>query len=78
MLECMNNSYASLFKVSDISMRTTTVIDKKIDLYTYNRIITYNNITFGTGLHCINSSDSKQLISFIKKYKHKSNINYLH
>ena len=88
-LECMNNSYVSLFKVVavdrdngyvtyqdvytkkkfkiiDIAMSSSLIISKKREIYTYNRIITYEDISFATGIHCNFSSNSKELMKFIK------------
>lgn len=93
LLECMNNSYVSLFKVIDvdrnngyvtyqdiftkkkfkiidIAMSSSLVINKKRDLYTYNRIITYEDISFATGIHCNFSSNSKKLMKFIETHNY--------
>ena len=100
MLECMNNSYAGLFKVIDvdrnegyviyqdvftkkkfkiidIAMSSTLRIDKKRQLYTYNRIITYEDISFATGVHCNFSSESKLLMDFIKTHNYKKGCSFI-
>lgn len=94
MLECMKNSYVSLFKIIevdrdegyviyqdvftkkkfkiiDIAMSSTLRIDKKRQLYIYNRIITYEDISFATGIHCSFSSESKLLMDFLKKHDYE-------
>jgi hypothetical protein len=58
------------FKVIDIAMSSTLKIDEKRMLYAYNRIITFDDISFGTGIHCIMSSDHKLLKEFIKNHKY--------
>jgi hypothetical protein len=59
-----------IFKVIDIAMSSTLKIDKKRMLYAYNRIITFDDISFGTGIHCIMSSNHKLLKEFIKNHKY--------
>lgn len=58
------------FKVIDISMSSTLYIDKDKIIYVYNRIITFDDISFGTGIHCIMHSDHKLLQKFIKNHKY--------
>jgi hypothetical protein len=93
MLNCMKDSYVSLFKVVavdrndgyityediftkkkfkviDISLSSTLKIDEKSVIYVYNRIIKFDDISFGTGIHCIMSSDNKLLKEFIKNHKY--------
>lgn len=94
LLECMRDSYVSLFKIVDIdfssgyvtyedvftkkrhkiidiAMSSTMKVDKKLTIYFYNRIITFDDISFGTGMHCVMTSDNKQLMEFLKKHKNK-------
>lgn len=94
MLNAMNNSYVSLFKIVgvdmdeayviyedvftkkrykiiDIAMSGSVIIDKKRPIYYYNRIITIDGISYGTGIHCIMTGDNKELINFIKKHDYK-------
>lgn len=94
MLESMNDSYVSLFKIVDvnrndgyvtyqdvftkkkfkivdIAMSSTLYIDKKREVYTYNRIITFEDISFATGIHCNFSSESKLLMNFINTHNYK-------
>lgn len=59
------------FKIIDIAMSSTLCIDKKRDFYTYNRIITYDDISFATGIHCHFSSECKPLMKFIKTHNYK-------
>lgn len=58
------------FKVIDISMSSTMKIDEKHSRYIYNRIITYEDISIGTGIHCMLSGDNKELQRFIKHHKY--------
>lgn len=59
------------FKVIDIAMSSTLKIDKKRMIYFYNRIITFDEISFGTGIHCMMTSEHKLLQKFIKKHNYK-------
>lgn len=59
------------FKIIDIAMSSTLSINKKRELYTYNRIITYEDISFATGIHCNFFSDCKSLITFINNHNYK-------
>lgn len=59
------------FKIIDIAMSSTLVIDKNRQLYTYNRIITYDTISFASGIHCNFSSESKQLMKFISEHNYQ-------
>lgn len=67
------------FKIIDISMSSTFHIDKKRKkkLYTYNRIITYEDISFATGIHCHFSSDSKSLMHFINTHNYKKYCSFI-
>ena len=75
----MNNGYITYedvftnrkFKVIDIAMSSTLKIDKKRMIYFYNRIITFDDISFGTGIHCMMTSEHKLLQEFIKKHNYK-------
>lgn len=58
-------------KVIDIAMSSSLKIDKKRTVYVYNRIITYEDITFGTGMHCMMTSHNNKLKKFIDKHKYK-------
>lgn len=58
------------FKVIDISMSSTILIDEKIPIYVYNRVITYEDISFGTGIHCMFKGENKSLQNFIKTHKY--------
>lgn len=94
LLESMNDSYVSLFKVVgtdvlngyvtyldvfsgkkykiiDIAMSSTLKVNKKNPVYVYNRIITYDDIAFGTGIHIYFNGKNKELEDFIKKYRSK-------
>ena len=75
----MNNGYITYedvftnrkFRVIDIAMSSTFRINKERTIYIYNRVITYDNISFGTGIHCMMTSEHKLLQEFIKKHDYK-------
>ena len=46
------------------------IIDK---VYFYNRIITYEGISFTTAIRCVIQSDNKEVKKFIKKHKYNQN-----
>lgn len=60
------------YKIVDISLSTTYV--KGQDVYTYNRIVTCDGISFGTGMHTMMSGENKSLQEYIRsgKYKNRS------
>lgn len=58
------------FKVIDISISITLQIDVEKPTYVYNRIITYEDISFGTGIHCMFRPDNKQIDEFIKNHSY--------
>ena len=60
------------YKIIDISMSSMGKINEKKDTYIYNRIITYDKISFGTGIPCIFTGNNKYLKEFIKKHKYKN------
>ena len=59
------------FKVIDIAMSSTLKINKKRMIYFYNRIITFDDISFGTGIHCMMTSEHKLLQEFIRNHDYK-------
>lgn len=95
MLYCMRDSFASLFKITDIdhvngyvtyedvfthkkykiidiAMSSTPRIDESKTIYTYNRLIKFDDITFATGVHCMMLSEHKGLKEFLKKHNYKT------
>ena len=52
-------------------MSSTTIIDKSNPIYMYNRVITYEDISFATGIHCMMMDNHKGLKEFINKHKYK-------
>lgn len=40
-------------------------------IYVYNRIITFEDISFATEIHCMMNSEHKLLKEFIKTHKYK-------
>ena len=65
------------FKIVDIAMSSTLRVDKKREIYTYNRIITVDDISFATGIHCNFSSESKLLMKFINSHNYKKCSNFV-
>lgn len=59
------------FKIIDIAMSSTLNIYKGREVYAYNRIITVDDISYATGIHCNFSSDSKLLMKFINSHNYK-------
>ncbi len=64
------------YKVIDVAMSSTLKIDKKRTIYVYNRIINVENISFGTGIHCMMTSENKLLKEFIKTHKYNKFSDY--
>lgn len=60
------------FKIIDIAMSSTLKVDKKMPIHIYNRIITIDNISFATGMHCTFGWKNKELNEFIKTHKYNS------
>ncbi len=58
------------FKVIDVALSSSFKVENNPTLYTYNRIITYDNISYTTGIHCIMSSNNKKLMKFIDTHKY--------
>ena len=98
MLNSMNNSYVSLFKIVDknltegtityqdvytnkkykiidVAMSTTIQIDVNKPKYIYNRIITYEDISFGTGIPCVLDCNNKNFRKFLKNKSKNKNYN---
>ncbi|MBR2827978.1 MAG: hypothetical protein IKE70_01945 [Bacilli bacterium] len=92
LLNAMNNSFVSLFKIIDcdhetgyvtyedvftkkkykiidVAMSSLANINNKKEKYAYERLITYEDITFSTGLPLMFEINDKKIVSFIKKYK---------
>lgn len=65
------------FKIIDIAMSSTLRVDKGREIYTYNRIITVDDISFATGIHCIFSLDSKLLMKFINSNNYKKCLSFI-
>lgn len=99
MLDAMNRSYVSLFKVVDADeylgvvvyedvftkeryeiidkyMSILVVDPKQQKIYIYNRIINYDGIYFGTGIHC-QCKENKKILNYIKNHKYKDCSNYV-
>ncbi len=73
----VDNGYAEIedvftnkrFKIIDIRLSTVMAPNDKI--YIYNRIITYDDISFGTGIN-ISVKNNKELKKYIKDHKNNS------
>ena len=54
----------------DTSLCVTAPVNNSRSIYMYNRLITIDGITFGTGMHIMMTSNNKKLLKFIKKHKY--------
>lgn len=63
------------YKIIDIAMSTTIQIDKDNPKYIYNQIITYEDISFGTGITCLLDSSNKYFRRYLKEKKKNKNYN---
>ncbi len=66
-----------IFKVVDVALSSTLKPNNKRKIYIYNRIITYDGLSFGTGINCIFSSESKKLMRFIKSNLYLQNSSFI-
>ena len=64
------------YKIIDVAMSSIGTLNQKKELYIYNRIITYDKISFGTGLPCVFEGSNKRLKEFIKKHKYNNCSDY--
>ena len=64
------------FKVIDISMSAFSKVDKDNPIYMYNRVITVDGISFGTGIHCNLSYKSKEFRKFLKEHDYKKSTDF--
>lgn len=60
------------YKVIDIAMSSIGKVNENTNIYIYNRLITYDNVIFGTGLPCTFIENNKSLKEFIKKHKYNN------
>lgn len=60
------------YKIIDISMSSLEMLYKDKEIYIYNRIITYDGISFGTGLPIGMIGSNKELKDFIKHHNYKT------
>ena len=60
------------YKIIDISMSSSYIVNKKEPIYMYNRIITVDDITFATGIHCMLTWENEKLTEFLKHAKYDS------
>lgn len=59
------------YKIIDITFSTIYKnLYKEKDLYVYNRLISYEGITFGTGMHIKINSDDNKFKNFLKKHNY--------
>ena len=59
------------YKIIDITFSTIYKnLYKEKDLYVYNRLISYEGIIFGTGMHIKINSDDKKFKNFLKKHNY--------
>ena len=64
------------FKVIDISMSAFSKVDDDNPIYMYNRVITVDGISFGTGIHCNLSYKSKEFRKFLKEHDYKNSTDF--
>lgn len=64
------------FKVIDIAYSSTSIIDDNHPLYRYDRIITIDGISFGTGIHCPLNPDNNDFKKFMKKHEYNKFSDY--
>lgn len=62
------------FKIIDISLSSS--YNKNTNIYFYNRIITYDDISFATGIHCMMEGSHKGLQKFIKNHNYKNTTDF--
>ena len=60
------------YKIIDISMSSSHIVNKKKPVYMYNRIITIGDISFATGIHCMLTWENEKLTEFLKHAKYDS------
>ena len=64
------------FKVIDISMSAFSEVDKDNPIYMYNRVITVDGISFGTGIHCNLSYKNKEFRKFLKEHDYNESTDF--
>ena len=64
------------FKVIDISMSTFSEVDKNSPIYLYNRVITVDGISFGTGIHCNINYKNKEFKKFLKEHDYENGTDF--
>lgn len=64
------------FKVIDISMSAFSKVDDDNPIYMYNRVITVDGISFGTGIHCNLSYNNKEFRKFLKEHDYKKSTDF--
>lgn len=61
------------YTIVDIAMSSTFDFNEKNEIYRYDRLITYDDITFGTGIHCTLSKKNNKFKTFISNHRNKNN-----
>ena len=64
------------FKVIDISMSAFSKVDDDNPIYMYNRVITVDGISFGTGIHCNLSYKNKEFRKFLEEHDYKKSTDF--
>lgn len=64
------------FKIIDVSLSSSFRVKDNPTLYTYNRIITYDGLSFTTGIHCMTTENNKNIIKFISSNKYNNYSNF--
>lgn len=57
-------------------MSTFSKIDDDNPIYMYNRVITVDGISFGTGIHCNLSYKNKEFRKFLKEHDYKNSTDF--
>ena len=58
------------FKIIDIAMSKTLRLNKNMSFYIYNRVISYDGISFAIGIDNVMSSSNERLQKFIDKHNY--------
>ena len=64
------------YQVVDVALSSSFMAYDDIKLYIYNRVVTYDGMSFATGLNCAFTSESEQLKKFLKNNKFKENSSF--
>ena len=60
----------------DVSMSIFSKVDDDNPIYMYNRVITVDGISFGTGIHCNLSYKNKEFRKFLKEHDYNESTDF--